>query len=847
MGMKRNISIGVLSILVSSLLTALPSAANADELSDARDSLASSQARLSSLQTSLANVNQEISSWQIKISASDTSTADGQTNYTSFLVARDAAIAAKSVIEPQIVPLQSDVAALTIRIATLIATINAANNCPADWGLTPGSFSDGLETGVFSYNAKVATELFKDQRNIVVTSAIQFSKDGNVWNTYRHIPANTWLNYALNYGKVNPKSSYYMKYTFIGDVYELLRNSGSQVRVSTVLEKQGCVSHTVTTDSKNLTIAQISFTKSTIDELYVTYPQAFPNYQIRDQAKAAVASVAIDFPASAGSGSQYNFSRGGLGYFEIVTFPRGGGCTGDFNNVSVNIGTSCELGIYWLWNNKISFVDSVSTIGGSSALQKQQIAMLQQAKALQLVTNKILLSYEAVGPQIQALNQRYSGDWSKAGQPAMDQYTAIYNNLIENSAAIANYRQEMYTIRNSQYVNNEIAVIIGDNDSQIKKYGSVFESSLAQVKSSIAQVQQYLNTPSSGAANELIKSTGSKAQASKDASVANSHLSEISGFAGKADYQKNYKEYFAKYYPVVINAMNSATNQFTNLNQSLNTAKQNQNNSLNQVDVQAWANVVANYSAAISSYSTTMKVLAKAISILKSSPGVQNEGIVEIDTANEFLASVVQTLFNVEEQLKRYPAIVKAKGLSSDPQLRASESAGLKSMIDKYMSEAKSVESRRDNASKRGNAGESDSQDWLKAAAIYASVSSQYIRISKSYTQMLGILQSDSSSALTPNPNDSIFVDLDGEEEVAAGSVSYKKDKQGRYLIKVTSNQGDTDITVKAIKSRSKAIIFNITTDADGNLNIRTSRKLSGYVLQLVLDGEILSNTAKLK
>jgi hypothetical protein len=102
----------------------------------------------------------------------------------------------------------------------------------------------------------------------------------------------------------------------------------------------------------------------------------------------------------------------------------------------------------------------------------------------------------------------------------------------------------------------------------------------------------------------------------------------------------------------------------------------------------------------------------------------------------------------------------------------------------------------------------------------------------------------EDNSSESSGPN---FVDDNGEEESAAGTIVSKKDKQGRYLITVTSNQADTDITIKAIKSKSKAIVFSGTTDGDGNYYLRTTRKLVGYTLQLVLDSEILAKTTRLK
>lgn len=827
---------------LSSTLTA-----RADELSDAQANLANSQAKLASLQTALSNANAEINNLISKIAATDSTTAEGQSAIASFTTSLDAAKAAKAVIEPQIAPLQSDISALTVKIAALIAAINAANNCPADWGLTSASFVDGLETGVFNYNTKVGSELAKDPRNIVISSSIQFSKDGNSWKTYREISATQWVQYS-SLGMTNVgKGAYYSRYVFMSDVYEMLRYSGSQVRVTTTLDKQGCVSHSIVSDVKPLTIASATFAKTSIDDLYAAYPQAFPNYQVRDQAKAAVATVATEFPAAAGSGSQYNFSKGAFNYFQIVTFPRSGGCAGDFNYVTVNIGTSCELGIYWLWNNMYKYIDSVSTVGGSSEAQKQQAAMLTQAKTLQTAAIKIVSNVEVAISQIQSLNSKYSSDWSKAGQIALDQYMAVQQSISDNTNNVSNIRQQMYALLNSNYVNNEIVALVKSTDPYFSKSISGFDSAMSMVRNSIAQIQQYLNSPSSSVKAELDRSTSVKTQAQREVTIANSILNEIGSFSSSSDYAKNYKAYFSKYYPGAQNSFTDANNQYSNIKNWLVSAQQNANSAQSSVDAQSWQIVIANFSAALSLYASVMKVLQKALSILKSPPSnQQGEGAAEFELAQNWVANGEKLIASVEEQFKQYPVILKAKGILLTPGSRDAESASLKAIAEKYLSEVNSIISHRDLAEKRASAGDGEMEDWKNASAYFSKAASYYTAVYKTYMKMLSIVQSgsvvDQTTTATP-----VFVDLQGEEEGAAGSVTYKKDKQGRYLITVSSNQESTDFVVKAIKAKSKAIIFNATSDADGNIYIRTSRKLAGYVLQLVLDGVVLSKTATLK
>jgi hypothetical protein len=146
-----------------------------------------------------------------------------------------------------------------------------------------------------------------------------------------------------------------------------------------------------------------------------------------------------------------------------------------------------------------------------------------------------------------------------------------------------------------------------------------------------------------------------------------------------------------------------------------------------------------------------------------------------------------------------------------------------------------------------------DVQTWQQVNSVYVnaqSISNNSGQLIKSMMAMLmkqkkfPTTNDEDNSSDSSGPN---FVDDNGEEESAAGTIVSKKDKLGRYLITVTSNQADTDITIKAIKSKSKAIVFSGTTDGDGNYYLRTTRKLVGYTLQLVLDSEILAKTARLK
>jgi hypothetical protein len=324
----------------------------------------------------------------------------------------DTAKAVKATIESQIPAAQTDVNTWTSKVATITAAINAANNCPADWGLTPANFSEGIDVGNFYFNNKVMTEINKDQRSTVVSTIFQISKDGTNWTNYTQIPSSTWINYANN-----------LRYTaspqyagVLRDAYTLLKYSNSRVRTITTLDKQNCVTYSIESDSKALTTAAIPFSKTSIEELYTAYPQAFPNYQVRDQAIAAIATIKTDLANVAGGGTQYTFNKGYLGNFQLVTYPRSGSCNGDINTANVSFNAACELGIYWLYNNLIKYVDSVSVVGGQSEAVKQQVAMKQQLVTLAVAAQKIYDNYLATNEAFNTLANRYSENPSSITQ-----------------------------------------------------------------------------------------------------------------------------------------------------------------------------------------------------------------------------------------------------------------------------------------------------------------------------------------------------------------------------------------------------------------------------------------------
>lgn len=94
-----------------------------------------------------------------------------------------------------------------------------------------------------------------------------------------------------------------------------------------------------------------------------------------------------------------------------------------------------------------------------------------------------------------------------------------------------------------------------------------------------------------------------------------------------------------------------------------------------------------------------------------------------------------------------------------------------------------------------------------------------------------------------PTPIDDEPIEDDGVEEDPTGNLKVKKESTGKYLLSVSSNLEDEDISIVATKKGSKAIRFSVATKANGSIQIRTTRNLSGYSLKLIFEGQTLKTT----
>jgi hypothetical protein len=94
----------------------------------------------------------------------------------------------------------------------------------------------------------------------------------------------------------------------------------------------------------------------------------------------------------------------------------------------------------------------------------------------------------------------------------------------------------------------------------------------------------------------------------------------------------------------------------------------------------------------------------------------------------------------------------------------------------------------------------------------------------------------------TNTPN---IIDDDGTMDDLYASIMVGKNSNN-YVIRIVSNLESEPINVKATKKGAKTITFSLRTNSDGDVILRTTRKLSGFTVSVYFDGEKL-DSAKAK
>ena len=818
----------------SLLITLNIAPASADELSDAKASLAAAQSKMESLKLSLANSQNELKTWTLKLSSLDTNTATTE-EVQQINTQIEAAKAAIAVFESQVPKVQAIIDPLVIQIKALEAAINAGNNCPVDWGLDKSKFAVGIESGIFTFDSKVLAEIVKEPRNVVVNTKIEFSKNNQTWTTLTNISTYVWT----DYGNIFKNNQNTQTMRFMSGGINALRYADSQIRAITTIEKQNCTPFVLTPDAKPFTLAAIPFAKVTFDELYKIYPDAFPNYQVRDFFINLVATIKTDFPAKASGGSSYYLANSYQYNSQLVIYPRSGTCTGDINNITVQSGTTCEIGIYWVYGSNLRFIDSVSAVGGLNEAQKQQAAMLVSLNAISIAIDKTSQKFREYFVSYYEILDKVSN----SGNAPSNEEIQVIRNSIEGMSTFTNeftdLRNQLVVFMKSQYLNQELNIILQKNWAFVNK-------NLVNLQNMNSEANDFLNkytVAASGIANELNNSRSILSYSKSELVSASNYQQKLISVLSQSNSLD--QQFIANEVENVQNLMNSSNSRASSVKASYSKALKLKSGTLNTASSKMLDEIFANYTSALTTYSSISTIYSDLSNRLRSA---NSAGIAQ---ANNFMKNADAAYVNAKSfltsastELKEYPTmvangkIILKTSSDFDREIEARKSMMNKvdqmtqdnrnqiAMAQKYLSSSSSAQ---------------EQQIWNASINQFNQSNSLLSSTIKVYSQMITFITSKRTGT-----TDNSILELDGEEEDVTGTVTAKKESNSRYLITVKSNQGDSEVTVKAVKAKAKAIVFNISTDEEGNKVFRTTRKLTGYVIQLWVDGSMISSTKKL-
>jgi hypothetical protein len=828
----RAISIGVTALLLSTSLSISPT--QADELSDAKASLAAAQSKMDSLKLSLTNSQNELKTLTTKLSSLDTNTATAEV-IQQLNTQIDATKAAIGVFEAQVPKVQATIDPLIIQIKALEAAINAGNNCPVDWGLDKTKFSVGIESGSFTFDSKVLAEIVKEPRNVVVNTKIEFSKNNQTWTALSNINTYTWTDFGNNF-KYNQNAQ---TMRFMSGGINALRYADSQIRAVTTIEKQNCTPFVLSPDSKPFTLAAIPFAKVTFDELYKIHPEAFPNYQVRDFFTNLVTTIKSDFPAKASGGSAYYLGNSYQYNSQLVIYPRSGTCTGDINNITVQAGSSCEIGIYWVYGSNLRFIDSVSAVGGLSEAQVEQAAMLKILNALTTTVEVASRKYSEIVSPYSDLTEKYLNN---GGQPTPEEIQFVRNAIDKFNALsieFSSYQSQIIPIVKSKYLNQELNMLVQRNLKLINGTYSSLQNLVPQANDFINQ----FTSANSSATNELDISRQMISMSKNEYSVAINYqqkLNSVLSSGGSFDSQ-----YINEELNNLQNLINNSSSRISSVKSSLAKSAKLKSSKLNAASLKILDEAISNYNSVLSLYSSINSIYVDLMNKLRNS---NSAGIAQ---ANNFMKNADASYSNAKAfftsantELKEYPVMVSNGKIvlktSSDFDREIDARKSMMNKVDQISQDNRNqIAMAQKYLSSTSNAQEQ--QIWNASINQYNQSNGLLMSTIKVYSQIISFVTSKRSGT-----TDNSILELDGEEEDVTGTVTAKKESSSRYLISVKSNQSDSEVTVKAVKAKAKAIVFNVSTDEEGNKVFRTTRKLTGYVIQLWVDGSMISSTKKL-
>jgi rubrerythrin len=362
----------------------------------------------------------------------------------------------------------------------------------------------------------------------------------------------------------------------------------------------------------------------------------------------------------------------------------------------------------------------------------------------------------------------------------------------------------------------------------------------------VPQANDFINqftSANSSATNELDISRQMISMSKNEYSVAINYqqkLNSVLSSGGSFDSQ-----YINEELNNLQNLINNSSSRISSVKSSLAKSAKLKSSKLNAASLKILDEAISNYNSVLSLYSSINSIYVDLMNKLRNS---NSAGIAQ---ANNFMKNADASYSNAKAfftsantELKEYPVMVSNGKIvlktSSDFDREIDARKSMMNKVDQISQDNRNqIAMAQKYLSSTSNAQEQ--QIWNASINQYNQSNNLLMSTIKVYSQIISFVTSKRSGT-----TDNSILELDGEEEDVTGTVTAKKESSSRYLISVKSNQSDSEVTVKAVKAKTKAIVFNVSTNDEGNKVFRTTRKLTGYVIQLWVDGSMISSTKKL-
>jgi hypothetical protein len=455
----------------------------------------------------------------------------------------------------------------------------------------------------------------------------------------------------------------------------------------------------------------------------------------------------------------------------------------------------------------------------------------------------------AVDKTGQKLNDTFSDYFSvlekvnKIGsQPSSEDLQIVRNSMERIDSFTSEFRNlssQILPYMKSQYLNPELNTIIQRNWALLNKH----QVNLQNMASEANEFVNRYGAAESGINSELSNSRNILSYSKSELVSATNYQQKLISVITQTNSLD--QQFISNELENVQNLINSMNSRSASVKASYSKALKLKSGILNAASAKMLDEIFVNYNSATSTYSSIFAIYSDLSNRLKSA---NSAGTAQ---ANNFLKNADASYSNAKAyftsastELKEYPIMVSngkiqlKTGADFDREINAR-----KTMMNKVDQTAQDNRNQIALAQKyMGSAASSQEQQiWSASINQYNQSNNLLMSTIKVYSQIISFVTSKRSGA-----TDNSILELDGEEEDVTGTVTAKKESSSRYLISIKSNQSDSEVTVKAVKAKAKAIVFNVSTDEEGNKVFRTTRKLTGYVIQLWVDGSMISSTKKL-